>query len=45
MIEGLVNADYEAVITLSLRGPTGLERELMRLWTPASIVSLPYRRR
>lgn len=28
MIEGLVNADYEAVITLSLRGPTGLERDV-----------------
>ena len=28
MIEGIVNADYEAVITLSLRGPTGLEREV-----------------
>ncbi len=28
MIEGLVSADYEAVITLSLRGPSGLEREV-----------------
>ena len=26
MIEGLVNADYEAVVTLSVRGPTGVER-------------------
>ena len=28
MIEGLVNSDYEAVITLSVRGPTGREREI-----------------
>ena len=28
MIEGLVNADYEAVVTLSVRGPTGREQEI-----------------
>ena len=28
MIEGLVSADYEAVITLSLLGPSGLKREV-----------------
>ena len=28
MIEGVVNADYEAVIPLTLRGPTGQTREV-----------------
>ena len=28
MIEGLVNADYEAVINLALRGPAGNAREV-----------------
>ena len=28
MIQGFVNPDYEAVITLSLQGPTGLERDV-----------------
>lgn len=28
MIEGVVNADYEAVVTLSLRGPAGQEQEI-----------------
>ncbi|MCY3918372.1 MAG: clan AA aspartic protease [Chloroflexi bacterium] len=28
MIEGVVNAAYEAVVTLFLRGPTGQEREI-----------------
>ena len=28
MIEGVVSPDYEAVISLSLRGPSGLEREV-----------------
>ena len=28
MIEGVVNADYEAVITLALRGQTGQSREI-----------------
>ena len=28
MIEGVVNADYEAIITLSLQGPSGQMREV-----------------
>ena len=28
MIEGVVNADYEAVITLTLRGPAGQEQDI-----------------
>ncbi len=28
MIEGVVNADYEAVVTLLLRGPAGPRREI-----------------
>ena len=28
MVEGVVNANYEAVITLPVRGPAGLEREI-----------------
>ena len=28
MIEGVVNADYEAVITLAVRGPAGRAREI-----------------
>ena len=28
MIEGVVNADYEAIVTLPLRGPAGQEQEI-----------------
>ena len=28
MIEGVVNANYEAVVTLPLRGPSGQERDI-----------------
>ena len=40
MIEGSVNAAYEAVVTLSLQGSEGRTRDFVRLLQPYDVIAV-----